>query len=81
MVAEPLDGEQPRDVLRQEPKDVRMVDLPHEIHLALAVALVRRHVAPQRRRERAPVRCLGEQARIEQLVEQDRMPGEVLGGP
>ncbi len=81
MIGEALHRQQAAEILREQPEHLRVVQLAHHVHLALDVAVVRRHLAAQAGGELAPVGRLGHQARVEQLVEQDGMAREVLRGP
>src|SRR5690242_2030357 len=70
--------EQARKVLREQTKDLGVVRLAQPVHLPLLVALSRGELGPQLVPEAAPVRSREQRARVEQLVEDDRVPVEVL---
>jgi len=81
MVGEPLDGEQAREVLREQSKDERLVLLAQHVHLPLRVARGVGEQPLQRARELGPVGRRVQHAVVEQLVEQQRVPRDELGGP
>src|SRR5206468_6466859 len=55
--------------------------LAQPVHLPLLVALPGGELAPERLSESVPVRPREQGARVEQLVEHDRMPVEILRRP
>ena len=82
MVGEPLDRQVPREVLREQPK--------HCAWCASRSTSICRSGSPRRTPSSAPRSCaanalqsgrVGEHARVEQLVEQDRMAVQVFRGP
>ncbi len=81
VVRQPLDGQAAEEVLREQAKGLRMLEMAQHVHLMLGIV---RPVAKQPR-ELGPPRVpigLGEQrARVEQLVEQQRIAGEVVRRP
>ena len=81
MVGEPLDGELAGQVLREQPERLRVLEVPERVHLALLVARVLREHARELGAPRAMVGLLHQHARVEQFVEQDRVPRQVVGRP
>ncbi len=81
VIREPLHGERAGEVLHQQAKRLRVLEVPERIHLPLLV--VARGL--QRRCEllapRVPVAFREQQPRVEQLVQQDRMARQVVGRP
>ena len=81
MVGEPLDRQEPREVLRQQPKHLRLVRFAQQVHAPLGVASRVREARAQVRGEAREVGRRVEQAIVEQLVEQQRMARDELGRP
>jgi hypothetical protein len=81
VVGEPLDGELAGQVLREQTERLRVLEVPERVHLALLVARVLREHARELGAPRAMVGLLHQHARVEQLVEQDRVPRQVVGRP
>ena len=81
VVGEPLDAEQPGQILREQPEHLRLVHLAQQIHAALGVALVRGELGTQLSREGVEVRRRVKQSIVEQLVEQQRVARHELGRP
>ena len=69
------------EVLRQNAEDLRMVRLAQDVHLALGIALVFGKTVRQFLAEAVPVGGNVVEARIEDLVEEDRVLLQVLGRP
>ena len=81
MIGEPLDGQRAGQILGEQPENLRVVRLAQRVHLPLGVARELRELPPQVPGEFAPVQRRMQKARVEQLVEQYRMPVEELGRP
>ena len=85
MVREPLDGQAAIEVGHQQPEHLRVVGVAQHVHLDFLVAVGLVEPRAHGRGPRRPVgRVLvveGLDAIVEQFVEQDRMPDEVIGGP
>ena len=81
MIGEALDGEPAAQVLRQQAERLRMLEVAQHVHLVLGVAGCAREQARELVAPRVPVRLGQQHARVEQLVEQQRMARQVVGGP
>ncbi len=81
MIGEALDGERSREVLREQPERLRVLEMTQDVHLLLDVA---RLVGEEPRELAAPERPVGfgeQDARVEQLVQQERVARQVIGRP
>ena len=81
MIGQALDREQAREILREQAERVRVLEMAKRVHLALRIAGMTR----QQRRKFAspgiPIGLLEQDARVEELVQQHRMPGEIVRRP
>ena len=81
MIAQRLDRQHARQVLRDEAHGMRVLEVPQDVHLLLGVSRGGVHLHAQLAGRGRPVRRGVERARVQQLVEQDRMGSQVLGNP
>jgi hypothetical protein len=84
VVGDPLHAVQPLEVLHQQPEHLRVMGLARDVHPPLDVRLAIERGGGQRlAHPLLPGGIVGdlEQLAVEQLVEQDRMPGQVVGRP
>ena len=74
VVGQPLDGQPAGQVLREQAERLRMLEVAQRVHLPLGVVAVRARAAASSSARHASQSGSGEQhARVEQLVEQQRM--------
>ena len=81
MIGEALDGQRAGEILREQPERLRVLEVAQRVHLPLGVARVAREQARELGAPRAPIGLRQQHARIEQLVEQDRLARQVVGRP
>ncbi len=81
MVSKALHGLQPRYVLRQQAKDLGVMDFAQDIHFTFGIADVLGETLVQFCAESRPVRRDFVKARVEHFVQQDRVSGKVIGCP
>ena len=81
VIGEALDREPAGDVLREQTKRLRVLEMSQRVHLAFLVADVMREACGKLAAPGAPVGFREQHARIEQLVEQDRVLHQEVGCP
>ena len=81
MVGEPLDGQEPREVLGEQAKHLRLVQLAQQVHAPLRVAGRLDEARSRECRERAGIGRFVQQPVVEQLVEEERVARNELGRP
>ena len=81
MVRETLDSQRAAQILCQQAKCLCLLKMAERIHFAFGVLIVRRKEARQFVAPRLPIGLGEERACIEKLVQQNRMPRQIIGGP
>ena len=81
MIGKFLERQRAGEVLREEMQRLDVLEVTQHVHLLFHVAVGVLEIPAQRSRQSRPVGSQGRCARIEQLIEQDRMLRQVLRGP
>ncbi len=81
MIGEALDRQRSGEVLREQAERLRVLELAQDVHLLLDVARLDGEQARELVPPRLPVGLREQHARVEQLVEQDRVARQVVGRP
>src|SRR5207253_3569698 len=81
VVGQPLDRQPTVEVLDQQAKRLRLLKVPQGVDLAFRVTVVGRELSCELGAPILPTGLGKQRAAVQKLVEQNRMPGQVLRGP